>query len=82
GPDVRVNTLAPAATATQMLKAGFENNPAGYAELEKVHPMGRIAEPAEIARLAKFLASDDAAFVTGATLYSDGGVLSRLHDPA
>ncbi|MEZ5895358.1 MAG: SDR family oxidoreductase [Parvularculaceae bacterium] len=82
GPDVRVNTLAPAATATQMLKAGFENNPAGFAELEKVHPIGRIADPAEIAGLAKFLASDDAAFVTGATLYADGGVLSRLHDPA
>ncbi|MEM9706743.1 MAG: SDR family oxidoreductase [Pseudomonadota bacterium] len=82
GPAVRVNTVAPAATATPMLKAGFEENPEAFSALENVHPMRRIAEPEEIARIALFLASDDAAFLTGATLYADGGVLSRLHDPA
>jgi NAD(P)-dependent dehydrogenase (short-subunit alcohol dehydrogenase family) len=44
--------------------------------------VGRIATPEEIARIAVFLASDEAAFMTGATLYADGGVLSRLYDPA
>lgn len=82
GPDVRVVTLAPAATATAMLKAGFDGDPEAYAALEGVHPLKRIAAPAEIARLALFLASKDAAFLTGATVYADGGVLSRLHDPA
>jgi NAD(P)-dependent dehydrogenase (short-subunit alcohol dehydrogenase family) len=81
GPGVRINTLAPAATATEMLKAGFEGNPVGYGALEKVHPAGRIAEPEEIARIALFLVSEDAEFITGATLFADGGILSRLHDP-
>ena len=82
GPKVRVNTLAPAATATKMLKAGFEGNPEAFAALEGVHPLKRIAEPEEIARTALFLASKEASFLTGATLYADGGILSRLHDPA
>ena len=82
GPGVRVNTLAPAATATAMLKAGFERNDKAFAALKDVHPLKRIAEPEEIARIAVFLASKDASFLTGATLYADGGVLSRLHDPA
>lgn len=82
GPKVRVNTLAPAATATPMLKAGFEGNSEAFTALKNVHPLRRIAEPEEIARIALFLASDQATFLTGATIYADGGVLSRLHDPA
>ena len=82
GPKVRVNTLAPAATATPMLLAGFKENAAALSALDNAHPLGRIAEPDEIAKIALFLASEDAAFLTGATLYADGGVLSRLHDPA
>ncbi len=82
GPKVRVNTLAPAATATRMLKAGFEGDAKGLAALKDVHPLRRIAEPDEIARIALFLASREASFLTGATIYADGGILSRLHDPA
>lgn len=81
GPKVRVNTLAPAATATPMLMAGFEGKAGKFKELEGCHPLNRIATTEEIARIALFLASDDAAFITGATLYADGGVLARLHDP-
>jgi len=79
---VRVNTLAPAATATEMLKAGFEGNEAGLSELSQAHPAGRIATPEEIAKIAVYLASAETAFMTGACVYVDGGVLSRLHDPA
>ena len=82
GPDIRVNTLAPAATATPMLVDGFKNNPEAMAALSDAHPLQRIAEPREIAEIAVFLASEKAAFLTGATLYADGGVLSRLNDPA
>lgn len=82
GPKVRVNTIAPAATATPMLLAGFEKDADALAALNNVHPLRRIAEPDEIAKIAVFLASEKAAFLTGATLYADGGVLSRLHDPA
>lgn len=81
GPKVRVNTLAPAATATPMLMAGFEGRKEAFEALEDVHPMQRIATPEEIARLVLFLLSEDAAFISGATIYADGGVLSRLHDP-
>ena len=81
GPKVRVNTLAPAATSTGMLLAGFEGNEAAYAALEDVHPLKRIAEPSEIAQLALLLTSSELRFVTGSTFYADGGILSRLHDP-
>lgn len=82
GPDVRVNTLAPAATATPMLKAGFEGREEAYKALANAHPIGRISDVSEVAKAALFLCSDDASFMTGTTVYTDGGVLSRLHDPA
>ncbi|MCR9269170.1 MAG: SDR family oxidoreductase [Hyphomonadaceae bacterium] len=82
GPDVRVNTVAPAATATKMLEAGFEGNELGFKALQDVHPLQRIAAPEEIANIALFLASEQASFLTGTTIYADGGILSRLHDPA
>lgn len=82
GGRVRVNTLAPAAIETPMLKAGFEGNAAGYAELNACHPVGRIGSVEEIANTALFLSSPEASFITGATLHVDGGILSKLHDPA
>lgn len=82
GPQVRVVALAPAAVDTVMLRAGFEGNPEGFKELEAIHPSGRIAQPDEIADLGVFLASEAAGFMTGTTVYADGGILSRLHDPA
>ena len=81
GGRVRVNTLAPAATATPMLLAGFEGREEALKELSAVHPVDRIAQPEEICDAALFLCSDKASFVTGASFYIDGGILSRLHDP-
>ncbi|GLL08831.1 SDR family NAD(P)-dependent oxidoreductase [Dactylosporangium matsuzakiense] len=80
GPQCRVICLAPAATATEMLVAGFKDNPAGLTQLGAVHPLNRVANPEEIARMAVSLASE-AHFCTGTTIYADGGILSRLHDP-
>jgi NAD(P)-dependent dehydrogenase (short-subunit alcohol dehydrogenase family) len=82
GPRVRVNAINPAATATPMLLAGFEGKPKEFAALAQKHPLGRIADPKEVARVALFLASGDASFVTGATLHMDGGIGARLHDPS
>ncbi len=79
--DITVNTILPAATRTEMLLAGFSEHPEEYSELESCHPVGRIAEPGEIARLALFLCSESARFITGAEIPIDGGIGGRLHDP-
>lgn len=81
GGRVRVNAIRPAATATEMLLAGFLNNDEAFDQLKSFHPIGRIAEPSEIAGVALFLASEAASFITGACMNVDGGVLARLHDP-
>lgn len=82
GGEVTVNTILPAATKTDMLLAGFQGSPEKYSLLEAHHPAGRIAEPDEIAQLALFLCSESARFITGAEIPIDGGIGSRLHDPA
>ncbi len=81
GSRIRINAIAPAAVATSMLKAGFENNPEGFSTLSKMHPVGRIGEPHEVADLAVFLASDKAKFMNGGVYELDGGMGARLHDP-
>ena len=81
GGRVRVNAINPAAVATSMLLQGFKGKDAQLSALAGMHPLGRIAEPAEIAQAVLFLASPNAAFITGAAFDVDGGILSRLHDP-
>jgi len=49
--------------------------------LSRMHPLGRIAEPEEVAQVALFLVSPQASFITGAALSVDGGIGVRLHDP-
>jgi NAD(P)-dependent dehydrogenase (short-subunit alcohol dehydrogenase family) len=81
GGRVRVNAIAPAAISTPMLEAGFEGRPEARRRLDEYHPAGRIGSPAEVARLARFIAEADG-FLTGSTLALDGAIASRLHDPA
>jgi NAD(P)-dependent dehydrogenase (short-subunit alcohol dehydrogenase family) len=82
GGRVRVNGISPGAIATPMLEAGFAGNPSARRELDAAHPNGRIGLPVEVAAAAVFLASAQASNITGQELRVDGGVLSRLHDPA
>ena len=78
---IRVNTLSPGWVRTPMSEEemrryaeakGLTADEA-FARATRYLPLGRMAEPIEIARCVRFLASDDASFVTGATLVADGG---------
>ena len=82
GGRVRVNAISPAAISTPMLIAGFDNNVKALTQLDNVHPVGRIGKPSEVAAIAVFLASDQAAFMNGANLELDGGISSCLLDPS
>jgi 3-oxoacyl-[acyl-carrier protein] reductase len=74
-PDkIRVNAIAPVVGRTAMLGHMFGDAvDEGVAKLMSTIPLGRLAEPEDIAAAAAFLASDDAAFITGITLPVDGG---------
>ena len=72
GRGVRVNSIAPGYVGTPMTKLGLDTPEWRQAWLEST-PMGRLAEPAEIAPLAVFLASDASSFMTGSTVVIDGG---------
>jgi 3alpha(or 20beta)-hydroxysteroid dehydrogenase len=70
---IRVNTLIPGPTRTKMTeRKGWSD--ADYDEAYSGYPLGRMADALEIARLALFLASDEASFCTGGDFAADGGV--------
>ncbi len=71
---IRVNAIGPGSIATEMLDAVMAN-PEGRQRVLSRTPLGRIGEPKEIAAVAAFLASDEASYITGQTIYADGGRL-------
>ena len=73
---IRVVGIGPGSIATELLKTAVMGNEAARARILSRTPMRRLGEPAEIARVAVFLASDDATYLTGTTLYPDGGRLA------
>jgi NAD(P)-dependent dehydrogenase (short-subunit alcohol dehydrogenase family) len=73
---VRVNAIAPGPTATPMLEAVM--SPDELRAFGEALPIGRLAEPAELAAAALFLASDDASYVTGAVFAVDGGQTAKV----
>ena len=81
GGRVRVNAIEPAAIATAMLKAGFTGRPEALAGLEACHPVGRIGQPDELARLALAIVGSDMHFLHGACVGLDGGISACLFDP-
>ncbi len=75
-PDrIRVNALCPVLAATGMLEAamGASDTPENRARFVSTIPMGRLAEPDDVARAAVYFASDESAFVTGVCMPVDGG---------
>jgi NAD(P)-dependent dehydrogenase (short-subunit alcohol dehydrogenase family) len=70
---VRVNCVAPGYVRTPLVEPLFERRPGFLDAIVARTPLGRVAEPREIAGPVLFLASDLASFVTGQTLFVDGG---------
>ncbi|HEX7291319.1 MAG TPA: SDR family oxidoreductase [Conexibacter sp.] len=83
---IRVNAVCPGLTDTAMVRrteqaAGSEDLSAGRAALEQRVPAGRYAHPHEIAACVAWLLSDEASYVTGATLAIDGGITAGSYVP-
>jgi glucose 1-dehydrogenase len=72
---IRVNAIGPGSIMTDILK-GVATDQAAKNRLLSRTPLGRIADPDEIASVAAFLASPDASYLTGETIYADGGRLA------
>jgi glucose 1-dehydrogenase len=76
---ITVNNIAPGAIQTPINKALLEDKPKLNALLEKI-PLGRLGQPEDVAGLVAFLASDDAAYISGATFVVDGGLMRDYHE--
>jgi meso-butanediol dehydrogenase/(S,S)-butanediol dehydrogenase/diacetyl reductase len=78
---IRANCICPGYIDAGLAEAYFQAQPdpaASRAEAGRLHALGRIGRPDEVARAAVYLASDDASFVTGTMLVVDGGLGSGL----
>ncbi|MCX5447233.1 MULTISPECIES: SDR family NAD(P)-dependent oxidoreductase [Streptomyces] len=77
GPEgIRVNAIAPGTTLTEMLYAWDAESPGTIEQLNARTPLGRAADPDEIAQAAAWLLSDRSSYVTGTVLRVDGGMLA------
>lgn len=69
---IRVNAIGPGTINTDMARGVLADKAAFNRAMSRT-PLGRVGEPSEVASIAAFLASDDASYVTGETIYVDGG---------
>lgn len=79
---VRCNAVAPGWVRTGLVEQQLARSADPDAERRRVlgqQPAGRMAEPIEIARVIRFLVSDDASYINGATIAVDGGLGARVH---
>jgi len=70
---IRINAIAPGATKTDILQGSIDIGAYSEESIAAIHPMKRMGTPKEIANGIVFLASDDCPFMTGTTLFVDGG---------
>jgi glucose 1-dehydrogenase len=76
---ITVNNVAPGAIATPINKSLLENKPELDALLANI-PLGRLGTPDDVAALVAFLASEDAAYITGSTFVVDGGLMRNYRE--
>lgn len=74
--NIRANLLCPGTVKTPIWAERIRRYPQVFERLRKWYPMGRVAEPTDIAKVAAFLASDAAAIINGAVIVADGGLLA------
>lgn len=79
GPNnVRANVIAPGTIQTPIWGERVAEDPEVFDKLAKWYPLGRVGQPQDVAKAALFLASDDAAWITGVTLNVDGGLMAGI----
>lgn len=70
---IRVNAIGPGTIATELTRRQLLEDPVSKARILSRTPLGRVGEPEEVAGVAMFLASDDSSYVSGQTIYVEGG---------
>ena len=79
GPAVRVNCISPGWIETAQWKKSAAQRPIDHSDADRSqHPAGRVGEPMDIARMAVYLASDAAGFITGQNIIIDGGMTRKM----
>jgi glucose 1-dehydrogenase len=73
---IRVNGIGPGTILTELARTAVLGNREAEKKILSRTPLGRMGDPAEVANVAVFLASDEASYVTGQTIYPDGGRLA------
>ncbi len=80
--NVRVNVICPGTIQTPIWATRVAEDPQIFDKLARWYPLGRVGQPEDVAKAALYLASDDAAWVTGTTLTVDGGLMAGSYGMA
>jgi NAD(P)-dependent dehydrogenase (short-subunit alcohol dehydrogenase family) len=78
GEGIRANCIAPGTVRTPIWQERIDRDPGAFERIAKWYPLGRVGEAEDIANAALFLVSDEAAWITGAVLNVDGGLMAGI----